>query len=84
MAPLLQLLSIFVLLSLSHSESKGGPRVSVCDSDNKGLIPKWSHGERKSLDEKEYKVTVTLLREKDNKPVDCVDDKARRYIGMFS
>lgn len=72
-----------MLVSLSHSESKGGPRVSVCHSDNKGLVPKWDHGTRKLLDEKEYKVTVTLLRESDMQPVDCVDDKARKYIGIY-
>ena len=81
MAALLQLLSLFVLLSLCHSESKGGPRDSVCNSNNKGFMLKAGHGKRLVLDEK-YNVTIILIREKDNKIVDCVENSTR-YIGTF-
>ena len=80
MAALLQLLSLFVLLSLCHSESKNGPRDSVCKS--KGFIPTSGHGEDPKLDKKEYNITITLIREKDNQIVDCVENSTR-YIGTL-
>ena len=82
MAPLLQLLSLFVLLSLCHSELNGGPRDSVCRSSNEGFIPGHGHGKRPNLDEEKYKVTISLIREKDNQTVDCVENSTR-YIGTY-
>ena len=82
MAPLLQFLSLFVLLSLCHSESRGGPRDSVCKSDNRGFMLYKGHGERRKLDEEAYKVTISLIREKDNQIVDCVENSTR-YIGTY-
>lgn len=83
--PLLQLLSLFLLLSLCYSESKGGPRVSVCASDNKGLVPKRGHGPDPKLDEKEYNITITMRysnKPNDEQIVDCVEDKTL-YNGMY-
>lgn len=82
MAALLQLLSLFVLLSLCQSESKGGPRDSVCNSDNTGFLPSKGHGIPPALDEEEYKVTVTLIKQNNNQAVNCVDNKTD-YIGTF-
>lgn len=79
MAPLLQFLCLFALFSLSFSEGKGGPRDSVCKSDNKGLIPQKGHGKEKDHG-KEYNVTIILIKEKDNQTVDCVENN-ERYIG---
>ena len=84
MAPLLKLLSLFALLSLSHSESKGGPRDSVCKSNNKGFIPFGQHGDTgMDVQKKGYKVFITLIREVDNQTVTCVEGNTK-YIGTFA
>lgn len=77
MATLLHFLSLFVLLSLSHSESRG-LRSSICNSNNKGFIPKKHHGPRPKLDENQYNVTISLI--KNNKVVTCVENNTQ-YIG---
>ena len=82
MASLLQLFSLFLLLSLCHSESLRGPRDSVCKVNNKGFMLKGGHGKRPVLDEEKYKVTISLIREKDHQIVDCVEDSTR-YIGKL-
>lgn len=79
---LLQLLTFFLLLSLSHSESKGGPREAVCSQDNIGFKLKEGHGPVPDLDKEEYKATITLVKEGEDTPVDCVEGGKTKYEGM--
>jgi len=80
---LLQLFSFFLLLSLSHSESKGGPRESVCSEDNIGFKLKEGHGPVPDLDKEKYKATITLVKEGDDTPVDCVEGGKTKYEGLW-
>ena len=80
MALLVQLfILLLALLPLCDSESTGGPRDSICRT--KGFVPFKGHDPRKIFSQEHYKVTVTLIREKDNETVDCVEDDAK-YTGI--
>ena len=82
MAVLVQLFILLpALLPLCYSEGKGGPRDSICRS--KGFVPFKGHDPRKIFAQEHHKVTITLIREKDNEIVDCVEDD-ERYTGITS
>jgi len=80
---LLQFFTFFVLLSLSHSRSKGGPRESICSSDNVGFKLKEGHGPVPELDQEQLNVSITLVKEVENTPVDCVEGGKTKYNGMY-